>query len=146
MTELNPLKSVEPPDKLNLRHLFKLGEYHMTMGLRILDKTNWLTMDNNYVDEHYLRAELLTKSKNQVFQCFQGSEDACMEALEVVLGFLTETWPGVFKCFGANNDFIHNNKTSEDFQLGVFPPLEIAARLVMEDLNILKEFDGCYIL
>jgi hypothetical protein len=139
-------KPIERSNEENLRRLFKPGEYHMTMGLRKLDEKNWLTMNDNCLPEHHLRAELLTKSKSKVLQCLPGSEPACLEVLEVVLDFLTKTWPGVFERFGANDNFIRNNKTGEEFDLDVDLPLEIAVRLVTEDLNVLKESEEGYIL
>ncbi|KAH0537133.1 hypothetical protein FGG08_006037 [Glutinoglossum americanum] len=145
------LESVEHLNEVNLGHLFKPGEYHMTMGLRKFDERNWLTMSDNCHPEHRLRAELLTESKSKVLQCPPESESACLEALEVVLDFLTKTWPDVFERFGANNKFVNNkfvrnNKTGEEFHLDAEPPLEVAARLVIEDLNVLKESDEGYVL
>jgi hypothetical protein len=136
-------ESVEVHNKANLRRLFKAGRYHLTMGLRKLDKKNWLTIDDNY---HQLKAELLTGSKSKVLQCLPGSESACLEVLEVVLDFLIEKWPDVFERFGANNNFVRNNKTGEEFNLDEDLPLEVAARLVAEDLNVLEESGEDYIL
>jgi hypothetical protein len=65
---------VEDPNEANLRYLFKAGEYHMTMGLRKLDKENWLIIDDDY---HQWRAELLTRSKSEVFSVSPGIR-ACM--------------------------------------------------------------------
>ncbi|KAI9772422.1 MAG: hypothetical protein M1840_000625 [Geoglossum simile] len=132
----------EGPDETNLRRLFKSGEYHLTMGLRKLDE-NWLTVDDNC---HQLKAELLTGSKSKVLQCLPGSESACLEVLEAVLDFLIEKWPDVFERFGANSNFVRNNKTGEEFNLDEDLPLEVAARLVAEDLNVLEESGEDYIL
>ncbi|KAI9766685.1 MAG: hypothetical protein M1840_006329 [Geoglossum simile] len=136
-------KLVEGSNEANLQRLFKAGEYHLTMGLRKLDKKNWLTIDDNY---HQLKAELLTGSKSKVLQCLPGSESACLEVLEVVLDFLIEKWPDVFERFGTNNNFVRNNKTGEEFNLDEDLPLEVAARLVAEDLNVLEESGEGYIL
>src|SRR5437667_4894967 len=89
------------PNEMNLGRLFKPGKFSMTMGLRKLDEKNWLTMDEEYLPEHRLRAELLRESRRAVLQCLPGSEAACVETLEFVVGFLTETYPDVFELFGA---------------------------------------------
>jgi hypothetical protein len=49
---------VEGPNKANLQRLFKVGEYHLTIGLRKLDKKNWLTIDDNH---HQLKADWVKK-------------------------------------------------------------------------------------
>jgi hypothetical protein len=118
----------------------------MNMGLGKLNERNWLTMDDDSLPEHHLREELLTKSKSQVLYCLPGSESACLEVLEVVLDFLIKTWLDAFECFEVNNNIIRNNKTDKESNLDVDRPLEIAARLVTEDLNVLKESDKGYIL
>lgn len=116
--------------------------YHMTMGLKRLDMENWLTVDAEYTKEHQLRTDLLDKSLPSVFQCLSGSEVACLEVLQLVVDFLTSRYPEMFVLEGSN---IYNNATGETFSLvDVTNPLEIAARLAMEDFNILTkdESDG----
>ncbi|KAI9765985.1 MAG: hypothetical protein M1840_006992 [Geoglossum simile] len=140
---MQPKEPAGDPNEANLRRLFKAGEYHMTMGLRKLDKESWLTMDDSY---HQLRAELLTESKSKVFQYLPRSEPACREALEVVLDFLTETWPNVFKRFGANNNFVRNKNTGEKLNLDEIHPLKAAAMLADEDFNILEKSGKDYVL
>ncbi|KAI9774198.1 MAG: hypothetical protein M1839_001900 [Geoglossum umbratile] len=132
---------VEGPNEANLQRLFKVGEYHLTMGLRKFDEENWLTIDDNY---HQLKAELLTESKSKVFQCLPGSESACSEVLEVVLDFLTKMWPNVFERFEENN--FRNKKAGEEFNLNKVHPLEVVARLAAEDFNVLEESGDNYIL
>ena len=138
---------------VDLGRLFKPGKYNLTMGLRKLDEKNWLTIDEEYLPEHRLRAELLSGSRNKVIQCLHGSEAACVETLEFVVGFLTKTWPDIFELFGEadrdGNDggryFVRNKRTEEVFQI-VAPyevaPLEIVARLAMEDFNVLVKGEG----
>jgi Protein of unknown function (DUF3445) len=140
-------------DRRNRRHyLFKPEKYNMTMGLRKLDENDWLTMDEEYLREHRLRAELLAGSRNRVLRCLPGSEAACVETLEFVVEFLTKKWPDVFELFGDDGAyFVRNNRTGEAFQI-VAPyemaPLEIVARLAMEDFNVLvkDEVDDEYCL
>ncbi|KAI9772431.1 MAG: hypothetical protein M1840_000634 [Geoglossum simile] len=136
---------VEHLDGVNFQRLFKPGKYNMNMGLGKLDKS-WLTINDGSLPEHHLREELLTQSKSKVLQCLPESEPACLEVLEVMLDFLAKMWPDAIECFGANNNIIRINKTGKEFNLDTDLPLEIAARLVTEDLSVLKESDGGYIL
>lgn len=121
------------------------GKYHMTMGLRKLDVENWLTVDKNYMTQHRIRAGLLADKKMRVLQCLPGSEDACVEVLDLIVDYLTRKYPAMYQVFeGADSiQKIRNTETGEDF--GLKPPfqdmgpLEIAARLVCEDISLLKK-------
>lgn len=126
-------------------------KFRITMGLRKLDEWNWLTVDKNYMKEHQVRDALLRDERDNVFQCLPESKEACAEALEEVVNFLCERFPGMFeqrKC-GSDTE-VHNKKTGEMFVFGsnnTMEPLEIAVRLAMEDLSILmKNDEGEYYL
>lgn len=113
--------------------------YHMTMGLKRLDMENWLTIDSEYMTEHIIRKELLDNSLPSVVQCLPGTELACTEALKLVVDFLVSHYPETFILEGSGNtSCIRNEATKESFSLiDVANPLEVAARLAMEDFSIL---------
>lgn len=121
--------------------------YNMAMGIRKLDPRDWLRIDENFSLEHGIRSELLTEKKDKVLQCLSGSEDSCIETLEVVAGYLTEKFPGNFQRTKSISGCVHVLIVETGEMLNMNPPfdslqpLEIAARLAMEDLNILKR-DG----
>lgn len=125
------------------------GKYHMTMGLRRLDVENWLTIDKNYTTEHGVRGEILAENKHTVLRCLPGSEDACAEVLALIVGYLTDKYPAMYEIVRRDDDpeRIRNMETGEEFSLEPpfdgMAPLEIAARLVCEDISILKKgIDG----
>ena len=110
----------------------------MTMGLRKFDELNWLTIDEQYGPQHRLRADLLQESKDKVLQCLPGSEAACVETLELVVDFLIRKYPDDFELPGAV--FVRNKRTGEEYRIVApytVPPLEVAARLAMDDFNLL---------
>lgn len=121
------------------------------MDIRRLDDRNWLTLDERYPEEHKVRTKLLDEEKDQVLQCLPETDEACAEALEEVVGFLCWRYPGMYerKCRGETST-VHNKMTGEAFTYGgrddrggtgtsgeQLGPLEIAARLAMEDLSVL---------
>lgn len=123
--------------------------YQMTMGIKKLDEKNWLTIDKQYSDFHEVRKDLLDNHRSKVIQCRPGSEEACVEVLELVAKFLCEKYPFMFETFerGSRGAFIRNRETEEVFSLhnpyNSKMSLEIAARLAMEDLNVMmKSLDG----
>lgn len=115
------------------------------MGLRKLDLENWLTVDSTYHEFHQVRRQLLKERKNEVIQCLPGSRLACEEVLDLVVGFLTTKYPDLFETTAGYNtlkppEFIRNKITGEECLLlgnATLPPLEIAARVAMEDFNVL---------
>lgn len=119
--------------------------YRVMMDIRKLDAQNWLTLDENYMDEHRVRDHLLREKRDQVLQCLPESVEACQEALEEVSSFLCERFPNTFQTTVHENEkFVRNCLTGEEFSIDRAVPgekltdaLEAAVRLTMEDLSIL---------
>ncbi|KAJ5167396.1 uncharacterized protein N7482_006177 [Penicillium canariense] len=128
--------------------------YRIMMDIRKLDVQNWLTLDQNYMEEHRVRDDLLREKREKVLQCLPESQDACQEALGEVSDFLCDRFPNMFqKVVQDGNCFIRNRMTGEQFDIGGAPggetidALEAAVRLTMEDLSILMmNEDGEYYL
>jgi hypothetical protein len=123
----------------------------MNMGLKRLDKSNWLSIDKHYYSENRIRASQLDNNRSSVLQCLPGSEIACAEVLDLVSTFLTNRYPDSFTISATGNGEtqekrITNHLTGESFSLSNnAAPLETAARLAMEDFNILvKDEEGEY--
>lgn len=146
--------SSQRPSAANTKRAFQTsGKYHMTMGIRRSDLSRWLEIDDQYLIEHNIRSTLLDHHKPRVLQCRPGSEAACIEVLELVVDFLTRTYPAQFRHQSslAEGDLVEVVTTGEVFQVSApfdgLNPLEIAARLAMEDFNVLiKGKDNMHIL
>ena len=110
----------------------------MAMGLKRLDESNWLTIDSSYHSEHTFRARLLQHSRPNVLQCLPGTEVACYEVLDLVTSFLSTRFPEYFT-INHSTSVIHNHLTKDSHLIGhkCPNPMEVAARLTMEDFNIL---------
>lgn len=129
------------------------GKYHMTMGIQRSDLGRWLEIDDQYLIEHNIRSTLLDHHKPRVLQCRPGSEAACIEVLELVVDFLTRTYPAQFRhqSSSAGGDLVEVIATGEVFRVSApfdgLDPLEIAARLAMEDFSVLiRGKDNMHIL
>ncbi|QSS60192.1 hypothetical protein I7I51_04989 [Histoplasma capsulatum] len=116
------------------------AKYRTTMGLRRLDQRNWLTIDKNYMEQHELRDSLFRTQRIKVFQCLPEARHACKELLHEVATYLCGRYPDVFE---MDKNEVSITTTGEVYHLGDptnrFEPLEIAARLAMEDLSIILE-------
>lgn len=115
------------------------------MGLRKSQTNTWLSIDEHYLIEHNIKSDLLDHKKHRLLNSSDYSKAACEEALELIVEYLTDTYPNSFKhydhqTFGACVEII---ETGEVFRTSApfvnMSPLEIAARLAMEDFNILMK-------
>ncbi|KAK0122763.1 hypothetical protein ONS96_009798 [Cadophora gregata f. sp. sojae] len=112
----------------------------MAMGLKRLDESNWLTLDSNYLPEHAERLNLLATRRSNVIECLPGSDAACQEVLNIVTSFLSTRFPQHFAIISSpSGPKIINHLTDEVYPIGPScpNPLEVAAKLSMEDFNIL---------
>ncbi|MCJ1461413.1 hypothetical protein MMC07_000010 [Pseudocyphellaria aurata] len=141
----HPIRTLsQRPSTANTKGVFKTsGKYHMTMGLQRSVLGHWLAVDDQYRIEHHMRSTLLDHRKSQVLQCRPGSEVACKEVLDLVVDYLTRTYPTQFRhqACATGGDLVEVVATGEVFRINApfdgLAPLEVAARLAMEDFNIL---------
>jgi hypothetical protein len=126
-----------PPDEVV--HLpFEGGEYRMSMSLTAAADSEWFELDARYLDEMRQRRELLAHRYDEVFGAQPGSDDARAEALELVVANLVRHYPSWFDLDGTR---LHNRLTGETWTLtpAECDPLELAGRLVQEDLCIIQD-------
>jgi hypothetical protein len=115
---------------------FQPGPYRMAMDLITVPEHAWLEVDTRYPSEMATRRELLDQRRHDVFAAVPGSEVARGEALELVAGALAAHYPQWFSRAGT---MLHNRLTGESWDLAAPPidPLEVAGRLVQEDLCVI---------
>lgn len=110
-----------------------------------MPREEWLLLDNQYSKEQALRTHLLENQRREVFQYRPGSELACKEMLEEVVSFFTRRYPQFFYHPNGETDKIHNALTKKTFRIHEpfdIHPLEVAAQLTMEDMNLLVQGGG----
>jgi hypothetical protein len=142
---LPSFQSQEPETKPYEFPPLKLGSSaKLNMGLSKFEGDNWLTIDDQYNSEHTLRSKHLSEALPSVVQCLAGSEHACQEVLLEVSSFLAFRYPRLFTFTGDGlGRMIHNLRTGESFSVNNHKrPLEAAARLAMEDFNVLYKDPG----
>lgn len=128
-----------PPQAIHLS--FEPGPYRMAMGLTAAPWSAWLEIDERYPEELALRRQLLIDQRSEVLVLTPGAEPACREALDRLTTHLPEFYPAWFSRDGA---WLENHLTGERWNLSAPPlgPLELAGRLVQEDLCIVELRDG----
>jgi hypothetical protein len=127
-----------PPEIIHLS--FEPGPYRMAMGLITLPQSDWIELDACYREEMAERRRLLTERHDDVFGVLPEAEDASCEVLQRLVAYLTTQFPD---WFGLDGSTLVNRLTDETWNLAALPchPLELAGRLVQEDLCIIQS-DG----
>jgi hypothetical protein len=121
---------------------FESGPYRMSMSLTTVPESAWFEIDERYDDEMRERRELLAVRHGDVFGALPGSDAARDETLREVVANLCEHAP---QWFARDGDVVRNALTGESWDLSAPPcdPLEVAGRLVQEDLCIIQnDTDG----
>lgn len=114
---------------------FEPGPYRMGMDLVAIPEAAWFELDQRYPQDMAERRRLLAQAHADVFAALPASGPARAEALEVVLAALTAHHPD---WFSRDGNAVRNHLTGETFDTGAINPLELAGRLVQEDLCLIE--------
>ncbi len=124
---------------------FEAGPHRMMLGLVSRPEDELVELDERYPAEMAERRTLLAKRHAEVFAATAGSELARQETLDRIVGLLPERYPSHFRRDGSS---LCNGLTRERWNLANPPcdPLELAGRLVHEDLCLIGVEEGVPVL
>lgn len=120
---------------------FDDGPFRMAMGLVACPEAAWIEIDERYPAELAEQRGLLASRRADVFAALPGSEPARAEVLALLAAHLPARFPAWFRREGGR---LRNGLTGEEWDLDApgCDPLELAARLVQEDLCIIRPAEG----
>ena len=123
-----------PPERLLLP--LETGPFRMAMDLVSRPPDELAEIDALYPVQMQDRRRLLDTRHGEVFAVTPGSAPARAEVLEMLANLLPSRHPA---WFARDGDTLHNRLTGETFDLLHLPhdPLEVAGRLVQEDLCLI---------
>jgi dimethylamine monooxygenase subunit A len=106
------------------------------MDLVTVPPAAWFEIDDRYGEELSLKHQLLTERHAEVFATCPESDAARHETLALVVDHLTRHCPTWFSRDSAG---LHNLLTGETWASDTLDPLDLAARLVQEDLCLIQD-------
>jgi hypothetical protein len=119
------------------------GPWRLAMGLKALDLEDWIEIDERLAGQLEERRRLLSARRDEVFAALPESAAGQQEVLELLLGHLPRRFPDVYQ---RRDGHLINRVTDECFAITTWSgaPLELAGRLVQEDLCLLRRGERGY--
>jgi len=125
--------------------------WRMAMGLHPLPIQDWIEIDANFAEQLTLKQNLLTQRHSDVFVSLPGSEAAQAEVLQLLVAHLLHYFPQHYcGSVSARGEWqqLRNCVTGQVWHRDDFAenPLDLAGRLVQEDLCVMLPQNETYIL
>jgi len=119
---------------------FDDGPHKLAMGIKPLDIAHWIEIDEDLAGDLTLKDELLATRHEDVFAEIEGSQPAQAEVLDILLDHLPRHCDAHYQ---RDGDVIRLKNSSLEWNVADTgrAPLDIAGRLVQEDLCVMED-DG----
>ncbi|NDH48059.1 MAG: DUF3445 domain-containing protein [Acidimicrobiia bacterium] len=122
------------------------GPFRWRLALRPLDLSDWIQIGDDYDHEMDAKSVVLSEHHDTVVAVIDGIEDEAAEILRHLCDHLCATWPTWFVREG--NEIV-NRRRNERWSIApsadgswALHPLDVAGRLVQEDMALLVIRDG----
>jgi hypothetical protein len=117
---------------------FREGPFKLAMGLQPLDLQDWIEPDARLADELAEKGRLLRERHQEVFAALPEAMAGSIEVLELLAEHLPTRFPTLYKREG---NILHNLVTQQSWDLSqtALHPLDVAGRLVQEDLCLMQQ-------
>ena len=124
---------------------FADGQWRLNLGLKGLNLPEWIDIDQHFVKELALKDNLLKNQYSDVFASIPESQSSQQAVLDLLLNHLLDYFPQYYQQQGT---IIENRCTGQVWNIADFEaaPLDLAGRLVQEDLLLLQPSPSGYIL
>lgn len=111
--------------------------FRIAMNLRPLDLAEWLEIDREFPSQLAEKRRLLAEQHTAVFEARPEAWAGSQETLDILVAHLTHYFPQIYQIHGRT---LVNQITAETWALDQnhLHPLDLAGRLVQEDLCLMK--------
>lgn len=116
---------------------YKSGQFRLAMGLLPLDLHDWIEPDEHMKIELAEKERLLCEQHHAVFAVLPEAFNGAAEVLELLAAHLPVRFPTLFRREG---NLLHHlvSQRTWDLSQNVLHPLDLAGRLVQEDLCLMR--------
>lgn len=116
---------------------FQPGPFRMAMNLHPLPLAEWIELDSDLPAHLAEKRRLVEERTDEVFAALPTAVAGSQETLRLLLDHLTTYFPAIYQ---RDADTLTNQATSERWALttGALHPLDLAGRLVQEDLCLMQ--------
>lgn len=124
---------------------FAGGRFRLAMGLASVPEHAWFEIDRNLPVDLAAKRELLESRHDEVFCVLPEAGESAAALLCLMAAHLPQHHPAVFSDVAGR---LYNRATGEEWDLARLPfhPLDVAARLVQEDICVLQPDNGRHVL
>jgi dimethylamine monooxygenase subunit A len=121
------------------------GQWRLAMSLKPLQLTDWIEIDAKFETELQLKEQLLAERYAEVFVSLPSSLPAQQEVLNLLVNHLCQYFP---KHYYQQDRQLQNLSSEQSWDLAQLEiePLELASRLVQEDLCLMELVGSDYVL
>ena len=133
MSDLSPHSALNP-DRL---------PRPFTVGLKAFEPDNWIVPDRHLADQVREKAGHFDKRREVVFAAEADTLEAQAEVLQMLLDYLPKRYPDLWRVTDGEVTIVPAGLT---YRVDEFAerPLELACRLIQDDLVIMRKGDGGY--
>ena len=118
----------------------------VSIGTRPMDLRDWIEIDHLRVVELDHKDELLRERHDEVVATMPRGDDGSQEVLELLVEHLLARFPDVYARDGHSRAAIVDRQRDVTVALDSGHPIDVAGRLVQEDLCLMSHVDGAWIL
>jgi len=117
------------------------GQWRLKLGLRPLQLEAWIEIDEQFGSELRLKQALLSQRHADLFVSLPTSLSAQQRVLDLLVQHLLRFFPEHYQQQGQS---LQNLITGQVWNLAELEPLDLAGRLVQEDLCLMQAEAGVY--
>lgn len=124
---------------------FDGGKFRLTMGLKPLQDQDWFEFDDDFPTRLAAKRALLESRHSDVFRALPAAAEPAAELLAILGTHLPRFHPTLFR---IKDGYLCNTATAESWNIAQpsLHPLDLAGRLVTEDLCLLQSAGDRHVL
>lgn len=122
---------------------FAAGKFRLTMGLNALDEADWFEIDDHLGAALIAKKRLLDQRHKDVFLALPEADESARALLALMASHLPRHHPRIYHAT-AHGLFNHATGESWDLAAPSLHPLDLAGRLVPEDICLLLPIGDAY--